>query len=207
MKTKPFLILLVIVGALSGGFIIGRWTQLKTASAAQSPVVPPSFHDMRINPVADYVGLIDPDHPEIIKHTRQFRSYEDAYRFVNDQIRFAPFVPPGPVNKTLEYRTGSCLGKAALLCSFYRAMGMPSSDVRLVMGLVMTQEGPSDHVWLDLEHKGKDLQQDPSGMLGRFAFNEFPGNRYVDSYVVKESFCFNDNHFALVSQLNRFRDR
>jgi len=207
MKIKFLLLLLAIVGSLAGGVCIGRWTRPKIASTAQHPVVAPSFHDMRINPTADYVGLIDPDHPEIVKQVRQFRSYADAYHFVSDQVRFAPFVPPGPVDKTLEYRTGSCLGKAALLASFYRAMGMKSDDIRLVMGLVMTPEGPADHVWIDLEHQGKCLQQDPSGMLGRFGFNDFSDNRYTEAYVVKESFCFNDSHFAIVSQLNRFRDR
>jgi len=167
----------------------------------------PDFHDLRINPVADYVGLIDVDHPTIIDLARQFDSYEEAYHFVSNEIRFVPFVPPGPVDKTLEHGVGSCLGKAALLSSLYRAMGMPSENVRMVMGIVMTPQGLSDHVWLDLEHEGRCLQQDPSGMLGRFAFDEFPGTRYAESYVMKESFAFNDTGFAVVSQLNLLRDK
>ena len=206
MKITTLLLPVTIAGAIAGGFMLGRLTHPVKQQATPHQVVSPAFHDMRINPTVDYVGLIDVDHPEIIKLAKQFRTYEDAYRFVNEEIRFAPFVPPGPVEKTLEYRTGSCLGKAALLGSLYRAMGMPRSDLRLIMGLVMTPEGPADHVWIDLEHQGKCLQQDPSGMLGRFGFDDFPGNRYVDTYVVKETFCFNDSDFAVVSQLNRFRE-
>jgi len=70
----------------------------------------------------------------------------------------------------------------------------------------MTPQGPADHVWLDLEHQGRCLQQDPSGMLGRFDFHAFPENRYVENYVLKESFAFNEEGFAVVSQLNRFRN-
>jgi transglutaminase-like putative cysteine protease len=106
----------------------------------------------------------------------------------------------------LAYRTGSCLGKSALLASIYRAMGMPSEDVRLVMGMVITPQGLAEHVWLDLELQGQCLQQDPSGMLGQFDPGEFPGNRYVETYVMKETFCFNDRDFAVVSQLNRFKN-
>lgn len=195
----------VAICALGLGFLAGM--QVPPRETEETGPVPAirQFADMRVNPTQDYVELIDPVHPEIVKLARQLDNFQAAYRFVNEEIRFAPFVPPGPVDKTLSFRTGSCLGKAALLASLYRAMGMPSEDVRLVMGLVMTPDGPADHVWLDLEHQGTCLQQDPSGMLGRFAFHEFPGNRYVDSYVMKESFCFNDSDFAVVSQLNRYR--
>ncbi len=166
----------------------------------------PVFHDMRVNPVHTYIELMDADHPEIVRQADRFGSFEEAYDFVSDEIRFAPFAPSGPVDKTMKYRTGSCIGKAALLASLYRAMGMPAENLRLVMGVVMTPQGPADHVWLDLEHDGVCLQQDPSGMLGRFDFHAFPDNRYVDSYVVKESFAFNEEGFAVVSQLNRFRN-
>ena len=201
MKRRTLLSLLLLPLALAAGFLFGR--QHPTADAANAT---PVFHDLRVNPVADYVGLVDPDDPEILRLARRFESPEEAYRFVHDEIRFAPFVPSGPVAETLRHGVGSCLGKAALLSSIYRAMGMPAANVRLIMGIVMTPQGPADHVWLDLEHAGRCLQQDPSGMLGRFAFDAFPGNRYVDTYVVKESFAFNDTGFAVVSQLNRFRN-
>ena len=199
------LILPAIVCGLAGGFLLGRDFSAGTGAPAAQPLQTPTFHDMRVNPAHDYVGLIDADHPDIVRKARELGSVEEAYRFVSKEVRFVPFAPPGPVDKTLVYRTGSCLGKAALLGSLYRAMGMPSDDIRLVMGLVMTPNGPADHVWLDIEHRGGCLQQDPSGMLGTFEFNEFPGTRYVDTHVIKESFCFNDTDFAIVSQLNRYR--
>jgi len=189
----PIIVVLLALAAL-GGYRFGR-----------QPQTAPAFHDIRITPPRDLVALIAPQNPSVRKIAEGFRSYDEAYAYVSDQIRFVPFAPPGPVDKTIAYGYGSCLGKAALLCSLYRAMGMPAEDARLVMGIVMTPQGPADHVWVDLEHGGRCLQQDPSGMLGRFAFDQFPDNRYVEYYVVKESCCFNENGFALVSQLNRLR--
>lgn len=165
----------------------------------------PSFHDIRINTTQSYIDLIEPSDPEIIELSKQFTTIEDAYLFVAKEIRFAPFVPSGPVRETLRHGMGSCIGKAVLLCSIYRAMGVPAEDVRIVVGIVVTENGLADHVWIDMEHDGKCLQQDPSGMLGQFGFYEFPGNGYVDKYVMKEIFCFNDSKLAIVSQLNRMR--
>lgn len=196
MKKAALAFLLVVPLSVLSGFLLVAKVKDK-----------PDFHDIRVNPVADYVGLINADNEAVVDLARTFGSYEEAYHFVHNKIRFVPYVPPGPVDKTLEHGVGSCLGKAALLSSLYRAMGMPSGDIRMVMGIVMTPQGPADHVWLDLEHEGRCLQQDPSGMLGRFAFDEFPGTSYVDSYVMKESFAFNDTGFAVVSQLNRLRAR
>ena len=84
-------------------------------------------------------------------------------------------------------------------------MGLPQEDVRILVGIVFTAEGLLDHVWLDLEKDSKCLQQDPSGLLGQFGFYDFPDNHYVDRFVIKEIFCFNDRHMAIVSQLNRMR--
>jgi transglutaminase-like putative cysteine protease len=172
-------------------------------SEASSP--PPAFHDIRINSIESYIDLIEPDDPDVIQLAKQFNSYEQAYRFVSEEIKFVPYVPSGPVKETLRHRVGSCIGKAALLCSLYRAMGLSQEEVRIVVGIVVTANGMSDHVWIDMEKDGKCLQQDPSGMLGRFGFYDFPGNKYVDRFVMKESFCFNDGHLAIVSQLNRMR--
>jgi len=195
MKKHTLVLLLLVPVAAATGFLL-----------RPGPPETPVFHDLRVNPIHDYVNLIEPEDPDIVALARQFSSFEEAYRFVRDQIAFAPFVPPGPVSETLKHRMGSCLGKAALLCSLYRAMGMPAEDLRIVMGLVVVSGGTADHVWIDLEFEGRCLQQDPSGMLGSFAFNQFPGTRYVQTYVMKETVCFNESGFAVVSQLNRFRD-
>lgn len=203
MKRPLSYFLISLPLAFAGGFLLDEFFDRSQASTTR-PL--PAFHDLRVNPVYQYIDLIDPDQPEILALAKRFgTSYESAYRFVSREIAFAPFAPPGPVEKTLEYRTGSCLGKAALLASIYRAMGMPSEDVRLVMGMVVTPEGLAEHAWLDLEQSGVCLQQDPSGMLGQFKFDEFPNNRYAEAYVMKENFCFNDREFAVVSQLNRHR--
>lgn len=194
MQTFKFLLALVLI------------CLFLTESGAAAPGSAPVFHDMRVNEIDSYVDLIEPEDPAVIALAAQFKTYEDAYRFVSDEIKFVPYVPSGPVRETLRYRVGSCIGKAVLLCSLYRAMGMPRENVRIVVGLVVIGGGLSDHVWIDMENNGKCLQQDPSGMLGKFGFHDFPDNSYVERYVMKESFCFNDGHLAIVSQLNRVRN-
>ena len=87
-----------------------------------------------------------------------------------------------------------------------RAMGIPAADVRVMTGLVAIPEGLADHAWLDLEYRGTCLQQDPSGFLGIFGFSAFPGMSFTRAFVREERYCFNDRGFAVVSQLNRFRD-
>jgi len=196
---KTLALLSILVTAASFSLIAGYLLR-----AAYHPV--PDFHDLRINPVQTYVELIDPDDPAVVELAGRFATFQEAYNFVSDEIAFAPFVPPGPVAETLNHGMGSCLGKAVLLCSLYRAMGLPVEDARVVMGLVVTAEGTADHVWIDMEYEGRCLQQDPSGMLGRFGFYDFPGTSYVQRFVMKETFCFNEAGLAIVSQLNRFRD-
>ncbi len=165
----------------------------------------PVFHDIRVNTIDSYIDLVEPADPAIVKVAEKFTTYDEAYDFVANKIKFVPYVPPGPVRETLRHGVGSCLGKAVLLCSIYRAMGLPKENIRIVVGIVVTEQGLSDHVWIDMEVDGRCLQQDPSGMLGNFDFYAFPDNRYVDKFVMKEIFCFNEQHLAIVSQLNRMR--
>ena len=63
-----------------------------------------------------------------------------------------------------------------------------------------------DHAWIDLEYNGECLQQDPSGLLGAFEFGQFRGTEFTRFFVQEENFCFNDKGFAVISQLNRFRN-
>lgn len=210
MKRSLAAILVSAPLLLATGYLLSEVIPSATPSANATlvggPIAPPVFHDLRVNSINTYVDLIEPENPEVVKLARRFKTYEEAYHFVSEKIGFAPFVPPGPVHETLRHGVGSCLGKAVLLCSIYRAMGLQQDAVRVVLGLVITPDGIADHVWLDLEYQGRCLQQDPSGMFGHFAFDAFPGNGYVVRYVMKESFCFNDAHFAIVSQLNRLRN-
>jgi len=205
MKQYLYFAVATIPLAVVAGYFLSDASQADPAISVVTAKNASAFHDLRINEVESFPALINPNDPAVVKLAKSFASPEAAYRFVRDDIKFAPFVPPGPVAATLQHGVGSCLGKAVLLYSIYRAMGMAASDVRIVMGLVVTPDGLADHVWIDLEMNGQCLQQDPSGLLGVFAFAEFPGNRYADTYAMKETFCFNETDFAVVSQLNRMR--
>lgn len=166
----------------------------------------PTFHDMRINHIPDFVSLVEPHDPTIRSLAKQLGTPEAAYAYVRSNIRYVPMVPGADPREILREGVASCLGKATLLCSIYRAMGIPASDVRLIVGNIAAQDRLIDHVWIDLEYKGACLQQDPSGLLGIFEFGQFPGTEFTRSFVQEENFCFNDEGFAVVSQLNRHRN-
>ncbi len=194
-----------------------RYLAIFLAAFLAFPLAPPTlaageendapFHDFAFLDPEDYMDLVDPAHPEVCEQASEFRTVHDAYRFVRDKVRYEPHRPATDPAQALKDRAGSCLGKATLLCSLYRAMGVEPEKVRLVTGIVMTPEGPTDHVWVDLEVDGMCIQQDPSGLLGKFSFNEFLGNSFVDNYVIKEIFCFNDEDFGIVSQINRLKSK
>lgn len=205
MIKPPLILFVAILLSFGAGYLLNEAIPTTSMASTTQDFSPSQFHDILINPVESFPGLIEPNDPDVVKLAKQFSSYQEAYNFVSNEIKFAPFVPSGPVAGTLKHRTGSCIGKATLLASLYRAMGMPAKDVRLIMGIVVTAEGMADHVWLDLEVNGQCLQQDPSGMIGNFAFAEFPARRYSETYAMKETFCFNESSFAVVSQLNSMR--
>ncbi len=166
----------------------------------------PTFHDMRVNHIPDLVALVDPDAPAVRSLAEKLGTPEGAYAYVRDRIRYEPMVLCAPPREILRAGAGSCLGKAILLVSLYRAMGIPASDVRLIIGNIAMPDRLIDHVWIDMEYKGRCLQQDPSGLLGVFEFGQFPGMEFTRYFVQEENFCFNDKGFAVVSQLNRFRN-
>ena len=166
----------------------------------------PAFHDMRVNRIPDLVSLVDPDDPAVRSLAERLGTPEAAYAHVRDRIRYEPMVPCASPGEILRAGAGSCLGKATLLCSIYRAMGIPASDVRLIVGNIALPDRLIDHVWIDLEYKGGCLQQDPSGLLGVFEFGQFRGMEFTRYFVQEENYCFNDEGFAVISQLNRFRN-
>jgi hypothetical protein len=187
-------------------YIVGLCAALVIATfhvMGNAPPTTPTFHDLRTIDPADYVGLIDPYSPEVAKYAARLGSLEEAYSFVAEKIKFVPHASPASPDQTIERGEGNCLGKAVLLTSLYRALGVPSEEVRIIRGVVMSAGGPAEHVWVDIEHKGNCLQQDPSGMLGDFGFDEYPGMSFSKRYVMIENYCFNDKGFALISQLNR----
>ncbi len=166
----------------------------------------PSFHDMRVNHVSDLTALVDPGDPAVRSLAERLGAPEAAYAYVRDRVLYEPGVPAVLPGRTIRDGASSCLGKATLLCSLYRAMGIPADNVRVVTGSVVHPDGVADHAWIDLEYKGACLQQDPSGFMGIFDFAQFAEHAFTRSFVHEEDYCFNDEGFAVVSQLNRFRN-
>jgi hypothetical protein len=113
--------------------------------------------------------------------------------------------PALPAGDIVAAGKASCLGKAILLCSLYRAMGIPASSVRVLAGEVDIPGRIIDHAWLEMEYKGRCIQQDASNILGTFGFDQFSESTYVQVFIRDEEYVFNDKHFAIVSQLNRMK--
>jgi hypothetical protein len=84
-------------------------------------------------------------------------------------------------------------------------MGIPASEVRVIAGEVDIPESIVDHAWLEMEYRGRCIQQDASNVLGTFSFDQFQESTYVQVFIRDEEFVFNDKQFALVSQLNRMK--
>lgn len=180
----------------AGVFAAGVYVGTRGANAR------PSFHDMRVNHVADLTGLVDPGDPAVRALAERLGVPEAAYAYVRDRIRYEPGASAGRPGDVIRDGYASCLGKATLLCSLYRSMGIPPADVRIVTGDVLLPDGPADHAWIDLEYGGVCLQQDPSGFLGKFEFGQFRGRAFSRTFVFEEDFCFNEEGFAVVSPLN-----
>jgi len=151
------------------------------------------------------VDLVEPGSPAVSMCAKDLGSYKAAYYFVRDFIRFHLNLPAGGPEQTLRDRAGSCLGKVALLASLCRAMGMPSLAVRVVTGEIAVGDALVEHAWVEIEHDGVCLQRDPTDLLAWFDFRQFPGTAYTEPFVRKEVFRCNDDGFAVVSQLTRFR--
>ncbi len=192
---KSILLVLGVAVIYSTGFVMGE----KTASRCLD------FENIRTNHTVDYSRLISPYSEPVKVLAERLQNLEEAFSFVRDDIRFEPWRAVQSAGFVLKEQAGSCLGKAILLCSLYRAMGVPSSDVYVVTGQVASGEERVEHAWVNLTRDGKVYQQDPSQLLGTFSWDDFPDQRYSRSFVQRELFCFNDEGFAVVSQLNRMR--
>lgn len=192
---KTVLLTLGVAVIYSAGFVMGE----KTASRCLN------FENIRINHTIDYSRLISPHSESVKTLAARLEGPEEAFSFVRDKIRFEPWRPVESAGLVLREQAASCLGKAVLLCSLYRAMGVPSSDVYVVTGQITAGEDRVEHAWVNLTHEGTVYQQDTSTLLGTFGFDDFPGQGYSQAFVHRELFCFNDKGFAVVSQLNRMR--
>lgn len=164
-----------------------------------------SFHDMLVNNPRDLSVLITPFDKRVRTLADSLNSYENAYLYVRDRIDNDPSLSALPAGDVIAEGRASCLGKAILLCSLYRALGKPASDVRVVIGEADLPTGGFDHAWVELEHEGICLQQDTTNILGNFTFGQFVGTKYVETFISDEEFVLNDKRFAIVSQLNRLK--
>jgi hypothetical protein len=192
---KVIVILMVVALAFAGGLIAGKW---KKAG-------PPSFHDMIVNHPQDLSLLVTPKDKRIRQLAAELKTPENAFVFVRDQVRNDSSMPAMTAGEMLTDRRASCLGKAVLLCSLYRAMGIPSAEVRIVTGEVSCVEGIVDHAWVEMEHDGACIQQDSTDLLGNFEFSQFRGSAYTQAFIRRETFTFNDRSFAVVSRLNQMK--
>ncbi len=192
---KTVLLTLGVAVIYSVGFVMGE----KTASRYLK------FENILTNHTLDYSRLISPHSESVRTLAARLEGPEEAFSFVRDKIRFEPWRPVESAGLVLREQAASCLGKAVLLCSLYRAMGVPSSDVYVVTGQVMADEKQVEHAWVNLTHEGTVYQQDSSPLLGTFGFHDFPEQTYSRAFVQRELFCFNDEGFAVLSQLNRMR--
>jgi hypothetical protein len=164
-----------------------------------------TFHDMQVIDPASFVGLVDKDVPAVRELARRYATPELAYEYVRDAIAYDPALPLAPPARTLSEGRASCLSKAVLLASLYRAIGMDDGDVRVVTGQAYWQEGLIEHAWLEIESGGRCLQQDPTALFGVFEFDEFLDTAYTRAHIRRELFCFNDRGFAVISLGDRFR--
>ncbi len=198
-RWAAILVMLAPVGSILfffGGFVAG--------DVRKDPQ--PSFHDIRVIHAEDYRSLVDPRDRAVRTLAGKLGTPEAAYAFVRDRIAFDPAFPAAPPGEIIAAGAASCLGKATLLCSLYRALGAGAGEVRVLTGEVRVGGRMANHVWIDLEFQGRCLQQDPSSLLGTFGFSDFPGVEYSRAFVLDEEFCFNDRGLAMVSQMNRFRE-
>jgi hypothetical protein len=163
------------------------------------------FHDMLVHAPDTLTALVDPGTPEVKELARQLGTPEAAYLFVRDRILYDSSIPLTPPARTLAARQGSCLSKAVLLASLYRALGMADEEVRVVTGQASIEGEPMEHAWVEIEHGGRCLQQDPTTLLGSFRFDEFRNTDFTRRYIQRELFCFNDQGFAVISLSNKFR--
>lgn len=184
-----------LVIAFSCGYVVGmrHWS------------VGATFHDMIVNNPREISVLITPNDKRVQTLADSLENYENAYLYVRDRIENDASMPARSAGDVIEEGRASCLGKAILLCSLYRALGKPASEVRVVVGEADLPTGGFDHAWLELEHNGQCLQQDATNILGRFAFDQFRGVKYVETFIRDEEFVLNDRRFAIVSQLNRLK--
>lgn len=167
--------------------------------------LPQSFHDMIVNHPDRLSSLITPEDKIVKALAKELGTPQKAYLYLRDSVTFDPSMSAVPAGEIATQRRGSCLGKAILLSSIYLAMGMDSTEVRVVTGEVEAGQGIIDHAWVEIEHNGGCLQQDSTDLLGKFSYDQFRGMAYTNAFIRRESYTFNDKGFAIVSRLNMMK--
>lgn len=163
------------------------------------------FENVEIIAPDQYVDLVTPGNKEVIRIAERVQDPVKAYYYVRDFISFNPSMVTNKPEITINLREGNCLSKAVLLVSLYRALGIPESQVRIVIGELHNDKMPIQHAWVEVKYNGIWLQQDPTDLIGLFEFDQFKDRDYFSNFVRVENYCFNDTGFAVVSQRNRFR--
>lgn len=161
-----------------------------------------TFHDMIVNHSHELTALITPRDARVLALAVELQDPENAYLYVRDHIADDPSLPALSAGEIITEKQASCLGKAVLLCSLYRAMGVPADDVRVVTGELGYPDAIIDHAWVDMEYEGVCFQQDATDFLGFYTFDQFKGMDYTRRFIRKEGYAFNDKTFAVVSRLN-----
>ena len=189
---KRALMLIAVILAFGCGFAVGSYKNQKHAT----------FDDMLVNHPHELSGLVTPGDTRVKNLAAELKTPQNAYLFVRDRIADDPSLPAMTGGEIISAGKAGCLGKAILLCSLYRAMGMPAANVRVVAGEVDYPTGIVDHAWVDFEFNGINIQQDASNFLGKFGFDQFRGTIYTQTFIRDEEVVFNDKSFAIVSPLN-----
>ncbi|MCX7770731.1 MAG: transglutaminase-like domain-containing protein [Proteobacteria bacterium] len=163
------------------------------------------FENIEIIEPNKYVELITPENREVERISQRVKDPVKAYYYVRDFIIFNPMMVTNKPEVTISLREGNCLSKAVLLVSLYRALGIPESQVRIIVGELHSDKRPVQHAWVEVKFNGVWFQQDTTDLIGSFEFDQFKDKEYLKKFVRVENYCFNDTGFAVVSQRNRFK--
>ncbi|MCX7990590.1 MAG: transglutaminase domain-containing protein [Proteobacteria bacterium] len=196
MLIKKILILTFVFSIL----IFGGWKLIKFEKNTDA-----KFEGILVFKPVDYQSLISPDSPDLKPVIKKIRSLPEAYYFVRDFIGFFPMVSDTSIKTTLSNKYSSCMGKAILLASLYRALGIGKDDLRIMVGQIKMGNEIIDHSWVEVKINNVWYQQDTTDLLGKFEFDQFPDRTYSKIFCSRENFCFNETGFAVVSQLNLLR--
>jgi hypothetical protein len=189
---KIAVMVLAVILAFCCGFAAGNYKRKQLST----------FDDMIVNHPHDFSALVTPGDQRVKNVAAELKTLQNAYLFVRDRITDEPSLPAMTAGEVISAGKAGCLGKAVLLCSLYRAMGIAAANVRVVAGEVDFPTGIVDHAWVDLELNGIDIQQDASNFLGKFGFDQFRGAVFTKTFIRDEEIVFNDRSFSIVSPLN-----